>query len=108
MNRRPLHRRTNRTNTEPEHPVYAQIKIQTLAQRQALLIFIVTTASAVTADFDFGQRPARFTAATDTEAGGRVVAPGFIDDSHYADIAELPVGETFVRLRVTIMVTRNR
>jgi len=42
------------------------------------------------------------------DAAGRVVAPGFIDvHTHSEDIAELPVGENFIRMGVTTIVTGN-
>jgi N-acyl-D-amino-acid deacylase len=42
------------------------------------------------------------------DAGGRVVAPGFIDvHTHSEDIAELPVAENFIRMGVTTIVTGN-
>jgi N-acyl-D-amino-acid deacylase len=42
------------------------------------------------------------------DASGRVVAPGFIDvHTHSEDIATLPVGENFIRMGVTTIVTGN-
>ncbi len=42
------------------------------------------------------------------DAAGRVVAPGFIDvHTHSEDITELPVGENFIRMGVTTIVTGN-
>jgi len=42
------------------------------------------------------------------DAGGLVVAPGFIDvHTHSEDIAELPVAENFIRMGVTTIVTGN-
>ena len=42
------------------------------------------------------------------DAGGKVVAPGFIDvHTHSEDIAELPVAENFLRMGVTTIVTGN-
>ncbi|MSU48716.1 MAG: D-aminoacylase [Opitutus sp.] len=47
-------------------------------------------------------------ARTEIDAAGRVVAPGFIDvHTHSEDIAELPVGENFLRMGVTTIVTGN-
>jgi N-acyl-D-amino-acid deacylase len=41
-------------------------------------------------------------------AGGRIVAPGFIDvHTHSEDIDELPVAENFLRMGVTTIVTGN-
>ncbi len=45
---------------------------------------------------------------TEIDAAGRVVAPGFIDvHTHAEDITELPVGENFIRMGVTTIVTGN-
>jgi N-acyl-D-amino-acid deacylase len=45
---------------------------------------------------------------TEIDAAGRVVAPGFIDvHTHSEDIASLPVGENFIRMGVTTIVTGN-
>ncbi len=45
---------------------------------------------------------------TEIDAAGRVVAPGFIDvHTHAEDITELPVGENFLRMGVTTIVTGN-
>ena len=42
------------------------------------------------------------------EAGGRVVAPGFIDvHTHADDIADLPVAENFLRMGVTTLIAGN-
>ncbi len=42
------------------------------------------------------------------DAGGRVLAPGFIDvHTHSEKIAELPVAENFLRMGVTTIVTGN-
>lgn len=42
------------------------------------------------------------------DAKGRVVAPGFIDvHTHAEDIAQLPVGENFLRMGVTTIVSGN-
>ena len=42
------------------------------------------------------------------DAAGRVVAPGFIDvHTHSEDVASLPVGENFLRMGVTTIVTGN-
>ncbi len=42
------------------------------------------------------------------DAGGKVVAPGFIDvHTHSEDIADLPVAENFLRMGVTTIVTGN-
>jgi len=55
-----------------------------------------------------GQLPANSTAATEIDAAGRVVAPGFIDvHTHSEDITELPAGENFLRMGVTTIVTGN-
>ena len=41
-------------------------------------------------------------------AGGRVVAPGFIDvHTHADDIADLPVAENFLRMGVTTLIAGN-
>ncbi|MBI5767268.1 MAG: D-aminoacylase [Verrucomicrobia bacterium] len=48
------------------------------------------------------------TGRTELDAGGRVVAPGFIDvHTHSEDITELPVAENFLRMGVTTIVTGN-
>ncbi|WP_414660506.1 N-acyl-D-amino-acid deacylase family protein [Horticoccus sp. 23ND18S-11] len=45
---------------------------------------------------------------TEIDARGQVVAPGFIDvHTHSEDVAELPVGENFIRMGVTTIVTGN-
>lgn len=45
---------------------------------------------------------------TELDAGGRVVAPGFIDvHTHSEDVTELPVAENFIRMGVTTIVTGN-
>ncbi len=45
---------------------------------------------------------------TEIDAAGLVVAPGFIDvHTHAEDITELPVGENFIRMGVTTIVTGN-
>jgi N-acyl-D-amino-acid deacylase len=45
---------------------------------------------------------------TEINAAGRVVAPGFIDvHTHSEDIATLPVGENFLRMGVTTIVSGN-
>ena len=55
-----------------------------------------------------GQLPAGSTAATEIDAAGRVVAPGFIDvHTHSEDITDLPVAENFLRMGVTTIVTGN-
>jgi N-acyl-D-amino-acid deacylase len=55
-----------------------------------------------------GTLPASATAKTVIDAGGRVVAPGFIDvHTHSEDVAELPVAENFLRMGVTTIVTGN-
>ena len=42
------------------------------------------------------------------DASGRVVAPGFIDvHTHSEDVATLPIGENFLRMGVTTIVTGN-
>lgn len=47
-------------------------------------------------------------AATVIDAGGRVVAPGFIDvHTHSERIARLPAAENFVRMGVTTIITGN-
>ncbi len=46
--------------------------------------------------------------ATEIEAAGRVVAPGFIDvHTHSEDITELPTAENFLRMGVTTIVSGN-
>lgn len=48
------------------------------------------------------------TADTMIDAGGRVLAPGFIDvHTHSEDICKLPAAENFVRMGVTTIVTGN-
>lgn len=48
------------------------------------------------------------TASVMVDAGGKVVAPGFIDvHTHSEKIAELPAAENFVRMGVTSIVTGN-
>ena len=55
-----------------------------------------------------GQLPAGSTAATEIDAAGRVVAPGFIDvHTHSEDITDLPVAENFLRMGVTTIITGN-
>ncbi len=55
-----------------------------------------------------GQLPADAVARDEIDAAGRVVAPGFIDvHTHAEDVAELPVGENFIRMGVTTIVTGN-
>lgn len=45
---------------------------------------------------------------SEIDAGGRVVAPGFIDvHTHSEDITDLPVAENFIRMGVTTIVTGN-
>lgn len=45
---------------------------------------------------------------TEIDAAGRVVAPGFIDvHTHSEDITSLPVGENFIRMGVTTIVSGN-
>lgn len=45
---------------------------------------------------------------TEIDAAGKVVAPGFIDvHTHAEDVDELPVGENFIRMGVTTIVTGN-
>lgn len=45
---------------------------------------------------------------TEIDAAGRAVAPGFIDvHTHSEDIDELPVGENFIRMGVTTIVSGN-
>ena len=45
---------------------------------------------------------------TEINAAGQVVAPGFIDvHTHSEDITALPVGENFIRMGVTTIVTGN-
>lgn len=65
---------------------------------------------------DIGIRGDRITAVgaistpgrAEIDAAGRVVAPGFIDvHTHAEDITELPVGENFIRMGVTTIVTGN-
>src|SRR5687768_5875531 len=47
-------------------------------------------------------------ARTTIDAAGKVVAPGFIDvHTHADDVTELPVGENFIRMGVTTIVTGN-
>ncbi len=47
-------------------------------------------------------------ARTTIDARGLVVAPGFIDvHTHSEDVCELPVGENFIRMGVTTIVTGN-
>ncbi|HUR58662.1 MAG TPA: amidohydrolase family protein, partial [Opitutaceae bacterium] len=47
-------------------------------------------------------------ARTTIDARGRVVAPGFIDvHTHSEDVVELPIGENFIRMGVTTIVTGN-
>jgi N-acyl-D-amino-acid deacylase len=48
------------------------------------------------------------TARTTIDAAGKVVAPGFIDvHTHAEDVTDLPVGENFIRMGVTTIVTGN-
>jgi len=48
------------------------------------------------------------TGRAEIDAGGRVVAPGFIDvHTHSEDITDLPVAENFIRMGVTTIVTGN-
>lgn len=48
------------------------------------------------------------TAAREIAAAGRIVAPGFVDvHTHAEDVATLPVGENFLRMGVTTIVTGN-
>jgi N-acyl-D-amino-acid deacylase len=55
-----------------------------------------------------GQLPAGSTAATEIDAAGRVVAPGFIDvHTHSEEITDLPVAENFLRMGVTTIITGN-
>ncbi|HEY1109394.1 MAG TPA: D-aminoacylase [Opitutaceae bacterium] len=45
---------------------------------------------------------------TEIDAAGKIVAPGFIDvHTHAEDVDELPVGENFIRMGVTTIVTGN-
>jgi N-acyl-D-amino-acid deacylase len=47
-------------------------------------------------------------ALNEIDAGGRVVAPGFIDvHTHSEDVTSLPVAENFIRMGVTTIVTGN-
>lgn len=49
-----------------------------------------------------------FTAPTEIDVGGRIVAPGFIDvHTHVEDLAEVPQAENFLRMGVTTLVTGN-
>jgi len=55
-----------------------------------------------------GTLPAGATARIEIDAVGRTVAPGFIDvHTHSEEVAELPVGENFIRMGVTTIVTGN-
>jgi len=55
-----------------------------------------------------GKLPGASTAPTEIDAAGRVVAPGFIDvHTHSEDVAALPIGENFLRMGVTTIVTGN-
>jgi N-acyl-D-amino-acid deacylase len=48
------------------------------------------------------------TGRAEIDAGGRVVAPGFIDvHTHSEDVTDLPVAENFIRMGVTTIVTGN-
>jgi N-acyl-D-amino-acid deacylase len=45
---------------------------------------------------------------TEIDARGKVVAPGFVDvHTHAEDVTQLPVGENFIRMGVTTIVTGN-
>jgi N-acyl-D-amino-acid deacylase len=45
---------------------------------------------------------------TEIDAHGKVVAPGFIDvHTHAEDVTDLPIGENFLRMGVTTIVTGN-
>lgn len=47
-------------------------------------------------------------ATTEVDAGGRIVAPGFIDvHTHSEKIADRPMAENFIRMGVTSLVTGN-
>lgn len=47
-------------------------------------------------------------ARTEIDAAGKIVAPGFIDvHTHSEDVADLPLGENFLRMGVTTIVTGN-
>lgn len=49
-----------------------------------------------------------FSAKTELDLGGRILAPGFIDvHTHVEDLAEVPVAENFIRMGVTTLVTGN-
>jgi len=49
-----------------------------------------------------------FSAPTEVDLGGRILAPGFIDvHTHVEDLAEVPQAENFLRMGVTTLVTGN-
>src|SRR3954471_19064538 len=103
---------------------------------RTLLLFLLTASLSAAADFDLLIRHARIadgtgaplrdgsiaikadriaaigeitgTAATEIDAAGQIVAPGFIDvHTHSERIPKLPSAENFVRMGVTLIVTRN-
>ncbi len=49
-----------------------------------------------------------FSAPTEVDLRGRILAPGFIDvHTHVEDLAEVPAAENFIRMGVTTLVTGN-
>ena len=49
-----------------------------------------------------------FSAPTEVDLRGRILAPGFIDvHTHVEDLAEFPAAENFIRMGVTTLVTGN-